>query len=100
MILFLALCCVGVAIAGFSAFVIFWPLTLIHLRDRHPVLHDDFGSGAFLGAIPLRWLLRRQYSLLADPSLSGLAMPARLSLLTLLAGAATAAVLGLFSRML
>ena len=36
MILFLALCFIGVAIAGFSAFVIFWPLALVHLRDRHP----------------------------------------------------------------
>ena len=32
MTLFFALCFVGVAVAGFSAFVIFWPLTLVHLR--------------------------------------------------------------------
>ena len=33
MTLFFALCFVGVAVAGFSAFVIFWPLTLslIHI---------------------------------------------------------------------
>ena len=73
MILFLALCCVGVAIAGFSAFVIFWPLTLIHLRDRHPQLHAQFGPGAFLGSQPLGWLLRREDRSLADRSLSGLA---------------------------
>ena len=100
MILFLALCCVGVAIAGFSAFVIFWPLTLIHLRDRHPALHAGFGNQAFLGRTPLNWLLSRQFTTLGDPSLSGLATPARFSLLTLLAGAATAAALGLLSRML
>ena len=99
MILFLALCRVGVAIAGFSAFVIFWPLTLIHLRDRHPALHATFGAGAFLGTTPLRWLLSRQYGALRDPSLSGLATPARVSLLTLLVGAATAAALWLLSRM-
>ena len=98
MILFLALCCVGVAIAGFSAFVIFWPLTLVHLRDRHPALHVAFGPGAFVAPQPLRWLLMRQYGPLGDPSLSGLAAPARLSLLTLLAGAASAAILGLLSR--
>ena len=38
MTLFFALCFVGVAVAGFSAFVIFWPLTLVHVRDRHPAL--------------------------------------------------------------
>ena len=98
MILFLALCCVGVAIAGFSAFVIFWPLTLIHLRDRHPQLHAQFGPGAFLGRQPLGWLLRRDARALADRSLSGLAAPARLALLTLLGGAALAAAFWLFSQ--
>ncbi len=48
MTLFFALCFVGVAVAGFSAFVIFWPLTLVHVRDRHPALAARFGSGAFL----------------------------------------------------
>lgn len=98
MILFLALCCVGVAIAGFSAFVIFWPLTLIHLRDRHPDLHARFGAGAFLGRQPLAWLLRRDDRALADRSLSGLAGPARIALLTLLSGTATAVALWLFSQ--
>lgn len=99
MILFLALCCVGVAVAGASAFVIFWPLTLVHLRDRHPALHAAFGSAAFLAPLPLRWLLSGQYRSLGDASLDGLATPARLSLLTLLAGAAAAATLALLSRM-
>lgn len=45
MTLFFALCFVGVAVAGFSAFVIFWPLTLVHVRDRHPALAQRFGSG-------------------------------------------------------
>ena len=40
MLLFFALCFVGVAIAGFCAFVIFWPLTLVHVRDRHAALGD------------------------------------------------------------
>ena len=98
MSLFLALCFVGVAIAGFSAFVIFWPLTLIHLRDRHPELHARFGAGAFLGRQPLGWLLRRDDRALADRSLSGLAAPARIALLTLLAGVALAAACWLFSQ--
>ncbi len=100
MTLFLALCCIGVAIAGFSAFVIFWPLTLIHLRDRHPQLHAQFGPGAFLGRQPLRWLLRSQWRALSDRSLSGLANPARLALLTLLGSLATAGLLGLLSKVL
>ena len=57
MTLFFALCLVGVAIAGFSAFLIFWPLTLVHLRDRHPALADDF---AFLKPQSLRLQPRQQ----------------------------------------
>ena len=50
---------------------------------------------------PLRrfgWLLRREDRALADRSLSGLAAPARLALLTLLGGAALAAAFWLFSQ--
>ncbi|QIO88637.1 hypothetical protein G9274_002322 [Stenotrophomonas rhizophila] len=97
MTLFFALCFVGVAIAGFSAFVIFWPLTLVHIRDRHPALAERFGSGAFLRPDALRWLLGRDYRLSADRSLSGLAAPAWVSLLTLLAGLGMAALLWLLS---
>ena len=35
MTLFLALCFFGVAIGGFTAFVIFWPLSLVHLREEN-----------------------------------------------------------------
>jgi hypothetical protein len=75
MTLFFALCFVGVAVAGFSAFVIFWPLTLVHVRDRHPALAARFGSGAFLKPDALAWLLRRDYRQQPDRSLSGLATP-------------------------
>lgn len=97
MTLFFALCFVGVAIAGFSAFVIFWPLTLVHIRDRHPGLAARFGTGAFLRPDALRWLLVRDYRLTPDRSLSGLAAPAWVSLLTLLAGLGMAALLWLLS---
>ena len=70
MTLFFALCFVGVAVAGFSAFVIFWPLTLVHVRDRHPALAERFGSGAFLKPDALAWLLRRDYRQQPDRSLS------------------------------
>ena len=43
MILFFALLFVAFAIAGATAFVIFWPLTLVHIRDRHPALQDELG---------------------------------------------------------
>jgi len=97
MTLFFALCFVGVAVAGFSAFVIFWPLTLVHVRDRHPALADRFGSGAFLSPPALRWLMARHYRTQDDRALSGLATPAWLSALTLLAGLGMAALLWLFS---
>ena len=59
MLLFFALCFVGVAIAGSTAFVIFWPLTLVHVRDRHPQIGAQLGEGAFLKPSALWWLLLR-----------------------------------------
>ena len=48
MILFLALCFVAMAIAGATAFVIFWPLALVLIRDRHPEITSVLGEGTFL----------------------------------------------------
>lgn len=98
MILFLALCFVGVAIAGATAFAIFWPLTLIHVRDRHAGTAVDFGPGAFANPAALRWLLTGGYRSTPDRSLSGLATPARVALLTLLFGLSMAALLWLVSE--
>ena len=79
MTLFFALCFVGVAVAGFSAFVIFWPLTLVHVRDRHPALAARFGSGAFLKPDALAWLTAQWMPpappLLAPKTTSRCAMP-------------------------
>jgi len=100
MTLFFALCFVGVAVAGFSAFVIFWPLTLVHLRDRHPALAASLGPGAFLKPAALQWLLGRRYRSAGDAGLSGLATPAWLSLLTLFSGLGMAALLGLLSTVM
>ncbi len=100
MTLFFALCFFGVAVAGFSAFVIFWPLTLVHLRDRHPALADTLGPGAFLKPAALRWLLQRRYRSEHDSALSGLATPAWVSLLTLSTGLGMAALLGLISKVM
>ena len=97
MALFFALCFVGVAIAGFSAFVIFWPLTLVHLRDRHPALAQQSARAASPTPDPRAWLLRRYNRAHPDRSLSGLATPAWVSLLTLLAGLGMAALLWLAS---
>ena len=61
MILFLALLFFALAIAGATAFVIFWPLALVHLRDRHPDAKARLGSGAFLRPAALWWLRRRKW---------------------------------------
>ncbi len=98
MILFFALCFVGVAIAGFCAFVIFWPLTLVHVRDRHAALGAQWGEGAFLRPAALRWLLAGGYRRIADASLSGLATPARISLYVIFFGLAMAGLLWLWSE--
>ena len=97
MILFFALLFVAAAIAGATAFVIFWPLTLVHIRDRHPALQDKLGAGAFARPSALGWLLRRDYRAVDDRNLDGLATPAFLSLLTIIAGLVFAGVLWLLS---
>jgi len=100
MILFLALCFVACAIAGASAFVIFWPLALVHVRDRHPAIAAELGHGAFLKPGALAWLLRGDYRAARDPSLSGLATPARISLMVIIAGLVLAGLLWLVSEAL
>ncbi len=84
MILFLALVLLAAAIAGACAFVIFWPLSLVHIRDRHPAIGEQLGAGAFLSPKALGWLLRRGYAAAGDRNLDGLASPARISLLTII----------------
>lgn len=86
MILFLALSAFALAIAGACAFVIFWPLALVHLRDRHPEVKSRLGAGPFLQPGALWWLLGGGYREVHDPSFSGLATPARVSLATILFG--------------
>ena len=85
LILFLALTAFAIAIAGATALVIFWPLTLVHIRDRHPQITAHLGHGAFLKPKALWWLLRGGYRAAGDRSLSGLAelslVSPRLSLL-------------------
>lgn len=98
MILFFALCFVGIAIAGFCAFVIFWPLTLVHIRDRHAALGAQWGEGAFLKPVALRWLLSGGYHRITDRSLSGLATPARISLCVILLGLGMAGLLWLWAE--
>jgi hypothetical protein len=96
-ILFFALLFVAFAIAGATAFVIFWPLTLVHIRDRHPTLHGDLGRGAFARPSALGWLLSRRYRAANDRNLDGLATPAFVSLVSIIAGLAGAGLLWLLS---
>lgn len=93
LILFLALTAFAIAIAGATAFVIFWPLALVHVRDRHPQITAQLGEGAFLKPRALLWLLRGDYRATPDRSLSGLATPSRISLLVILGGIAMGGVL-------
>jgi hypothetical protein len=93
LVLFFALLFVATAIAGATAFVIFWPLTLVHVRDRHPQIKAQLGDGAFLNPVALRWLLAGGYRATPDPSLSGLATPARIALMVIIGGLSMAGLL-------
>lgn len=100
LVLFLALLSVAIAIGGATAFVIFWPLTLVHIRDRHPEITSVLGEGALIKPAALWWLLRGGYRAHPDASLSGLATPARIALAVILFGLACAALLWLWSLVL
>lgn len=97
MILFFALVFLAMAIAGATAFVIFWPLALVHIRDRHPAIKVRLGQGAFLKPSALLWLLAGGYRAARDPGLGGLATPARIALGTILVGLALAGLLWLWA---
>ena len=97
LVLFLALLFVAIAIGGATAFVIFWPLTLVHIRDRHPEIKAVLGEGAFIKPTALWWLLRGGYRAFPDRSLSGLATPARISLAVIILGLVLAGILWLWS---
>ena len=97
LILFMALLFVAAAIGGATAFVIFWPLTLVHIRDRHPAVKEKLGEGAFLKPSALWWLLSGGYRATPDTSLSGLATPARIALAVIIFGLVMAGLLWLWS---
>ena len=98
LVLFLALLAFAIAIAGATAFVIFWPLTLVHVRDRHPEITARLGAGAFLKPSALLWLLRGGYRSTPDRNLSGLATPSRIALLVILSGVAMGGALWLVAK--
>lgn len=100
MILFLALCFVGVAVGGLTALVIFWPLALVHIRDRHPEIDAQLGPNAFFQPKAWKWLVRAEYRRIPDRNLSGLATPARISLFTIVGALLAAWMLWLASTWL
>lgn len=100
MILFFALICLAAAIAGATALVIFWPLTLVHMRDRQPELLEKLGPNAFAQPLAWAWLLRAGYRSVGDRNLTGLAAPARISLLTIIAGLVSSGVLYVIATVL
>jgi hypothetical protein len=87
MILTISLLGVALAITGLMAFAFFWPMTLVHLRDRHSEVHVRLGAITIVG---MSWLLAGRYRDLHDPALDGLAIPARIALVALLIGAGCA----------
>jgi len=100
MIMFFALLFVAAAIAGATAFVIFWPLALVHLRDRHPEVKAQLGDGAFLKPEALWWLFSGRYRQVRDANFSGLATPARVALIVIVVALIMAGLLWLLATAL
>ncbi len=86
---------VAIVMTGATAFVFFWPMTVVHLRDRHPQIHARMGGVGMMAASTLWWLLAGRFHDLHDPGVDGLATPARLALFGTLLGLASAAGFGL-----
>ncbi|MEF2146827.1 hypothetical protein V3390_07265 [Luteimonas sp. FXH3W] len=93
MMLTLALTFIALAIAGCTALAIFWPLSKVHLRDRHPNWKADLGKGN-----QWTWFLFGRYAQLKDNNLNGLARPAQVALWTIITGLGGAWVLWLLSE--
>jgi hypothetical protein len=93
---FLALLGIAIAISGAMAFVFFWPMSLVHLRDRHGELLASFGPAAFVSPAALGWLVSGRYRALADRSLNGLCTPARLAFFSIAFGLVASAILFAF----
>ncbi|MBS0212078.1 MAG: hypothetical protein JSR26_02715 [Proteobacteria bacterium] len=91
---------VAVVISGLVAFVFFWPMSVVHLRDRHPDVHARLGGVGMIAPSTLLWLLAGRYHALRDPGMNGLATPARIALVCTLFGAASALVFGFVAWML
>lgn len=100
MLTFLALVALAVAISGVMAFVFFWPMALVHLRDRHASQLAGFGGFAFAAPAALQWLLAGRYRSLRDPALDGLCTPARYSLWSVIVALLACAALLLVGRSL
>lgn len=88
---------IAFAITGLMAFAFFWPMTLVHLRDRYPELHARLGGAGAIAISTLWWLLAGHYRDSHDPALDGLGTPARIALIVLLFGMLSAGGFGLIA---
>jgi hypothetical protein len=70
----------------------------VHIPDRHPGLQGVLGEGAFPRDVGLGLAAAARYLDANDANLNGLANPARISLLTIIAGLVCAACSGCFPR--
>jgi len=73
-------------------------LSLVHLRDRHPQVRASLGEGAFISPRALAWLLSGRYRSVPDPRFTGLATPARVSVLVILWAVGMSGLLWLWSE--
>ncbi len=93
LVLTLALSFIALAIAGCTALAIFWPLSKVHLRDRHPDWKNQLG-----GSNQWAWFLFGRFGQLNDGNLNGLARPAQVALWTIITGLVGAWILWLLSE--
>ncbi len=94
LIITIALSFIALAISGATALAIFWPLSKVHLRDKHPGWRENHlhGANEFL------WFFRGGFKGIGDRDLNAFARPVQLALWTIAFGLMGGWVLWLLSE--
>ncbi|MEO8459685.1 MAG: hypothetical protein ABI451_04075 [Dokdonella sp.] len=82
---FLLISGLGMIVAGLTAYIITAILTVVHLRDKHPTVHQRLG-GNIIAPRMLQWFIARRFRAIGDSGLSAIALPGSIGVWTIVAG--------------